>query len=173
LPASGKNRGAELAWGELILFIDADAALVANSLSAFLKEFARRNLDVATFLLKADEKFHRLSLKILYNFPSLLTEKFLPQAMNVILVKKNLHQKIGGFNEKIKIGEELDYVRKGEKTGRFGVLKSAQISVSPRRFQKDGWLRTWLKYFLCQLHMIFFGPVRSDLFKYRFNHYNK
>jgi len=93
--------------------------------------------------------------------------------MNIILVKKDIHQKIGGFNEKIKIGEELDYIRRGRKFGKFGVLKSAKILASPRRFKRDGWLKTWLKYFLCQVHMIFLGPVRSDLFKYRFNHYNE
>ncbi|PIS17517.1 MAG: glycosyl transferase family 2 [Candidatus Nealsonbacteria bacterium CG09_land_8_20_14_0_10_42_14] len=172
-PAAGKNRGAEACRGELILFVDADVILKNNSLGGFLKEFEKRNLAVATFLLNSNEKFHNFSFKILYNFPSLLTERFLPQAMNIILVKKDIHQKIGGFNEKIKIGEELDYIRRGRKFGKFGVLKSAKILASPRRFKRDGWLKTWLKYFLCQVHMIFLGPVRSDLFKYRFNHYNE
>lgn len=100
-------------------------------------------------------------------------ENFLPQVMNIILVKKDLHQKIGGFDEEIKLGEELDYVRKGAKIGKFGVLKSVKIFASPRRFQQDGWFKTWSKYFLCQFYMLFFGPVKSDIFKYRFNHYKK
>ena len=172
-PAFGKNRGAEAAGGELILFVDADVILEDNSLEKFLSEFKNKNLAVATFLLKSPKKFHHISFKLLYNLPSNLTEKFLPQAMNTILVKKDIHQKIKGFDEGVKIGEELDYVRRAKKFGKFGVLKSSKIIASPRRFQQDGWLTTWLKYFLCQIYMLFFGPVKSDILKYRFNHYSK
>lgn len=172
-PPKGKNEGAKTAQGELILFIDADTVLDNNSLEKLLQEFKKKELDVATFLLKSEGKFHHLSYQLLYNFSSLLTEKFLPQAMNIILVKKNFHQKIGGFNKEIKLGEELDYVRKIAKIGKFGVLRSAKVFASPRRFRQDGWLKTWLKYCLCQLHMIFLGPVKSDIFRYRFNHYSK
>ena len=172
-PPKGKNEGAKIARGELILFIDADTILDNDSLEKFLKEFKKKELDVATFLLKSQGTFHNLSYKLFYNFISLLTKKFLPQAMSVILVKKNLHQKIGAFDEEIKIGEELDYIRKIAKIGKFGVLRSVKIFVSPRRFKKDGWLKTWFKYFLCQLYIIFFGPVKSDIFKYKFNNYQK
>ena len=173
LPPKGKNNGAGIVQGDLILFIDADTILADNSLSLLLNEFQQRNLDIATFLLSSEKGLHNLSYQIFYNLISCLTEKFLPQAMNVILAKKGLHQKIGEFDEDIKLGEELDYVRKLAKIGKFGVLKSAKIFASPRRFQQDGWFITWLKYLLCQIHMIFFGPVKSDIFKYRFNHYNK
>lgn len=170
-PAKGKNAGAKFSQGNLILFLDADTVLIEDSLFKFLKEFKERNLDVASFPLRVNQRFHDISYKIFYNFPTLITEKFFPQAMNVILVKKNLHQRIGGFDEEVKIGEELDYVRRGAKIGKFGVLKSAKILASPRRFKEDGWFRTWLKYFLCQLHMVFLGPVKSDILKYKFGHY--
>ena len=93
--------------------------------------------------------------------------------MNIILVKKTIHNRIGGFDEEIRLGEELHYVRKGAKAGKFGVLKSVKGIVSLRRYRNDGCFKTWLKYFLCQIHMIFLGPVRSDVFKYRFNHYKE
>jgi len=172
-PPKGKNKGAKAAQNSLILFLDADIFLSDGSLEKLLKEFKERNLDVASFTLASFHRFHNLSYRIFYNFPSLITERFLPQAMNAILIKNNLHQKVGGFNEKIKVGEELDYIRRGVKFGKFGVLKSAKIFSSPRRFENDGWFTTWFKYFLCQLHMIFFGPVKSDILRYRFNHYSK
>lgn len=169
-PPRGKNAGASAAQGDLVLFIDADTILYTNSLGKLLAEFEKRKLDVATFLLKSEGTFHDLSYRIFYNLASRLTEKFMPQAMNVILVRKSFHRE---FDEEIKLGEELEYVRKLAKIGRFGVLKSTKVFVSPRRFRQDGWFVTWFKYFLCQLHMIFLGPVKSDIFKYRFNHYNK
>ncbi len=154
-PPKGKNNGAFFALGNLILFIDADVILPENFLGDILNEFRERNLDVSSFYLKSKNKFHNFIFYFLYNFPSKITEKILPQAMNVILIKKEIHQQVGGFDEEIKIGEELDYVRKAAKIGKFGVIKSAKIFISPRRFQNDGWFSTWLKYFLCQLHMIF------------------
>ena len=170
-PAKGKNEGAKLAKGDLILFIDADVILPEDFIEKNLGEFYLRKLDVASFYIQSLNSVHNFLFKILFNFPSKITERFLPQAMNIILVKKDLHQKIGGFDEEIKLGEELDYVRRGAKIGKFGVLKSVKIFASTRRFQQDGWFKTWLKYFLCQLYMLFFGPVKSDIFKYKFNHY--
>ena len=201
LPAAGRNNGAKVAEGELILFLDADIILAENFLEKILKEFKERNLDIASFALGCSQKFHPvrgnpapslkgrdaaaplarrisngvydLSYKIFYNIPSFLTEKFLPQAMSTILVKSDIHHKIGGFDEEIKIGEELDYVRRGAKIGKYGFFKKSKIFASPRRFQKDGWFLTWLKYFLCQLHMLFLGPVKSDILKYRFGYSQK
>jgi len=172
-PPKGKNEGGKIAQGDLILFIDADVFLPEKFLEEVLKEFEQKNLDVASFYLQSHNKIHNIIFNFLYNFPTQITEKILPQAMNIILVKKDLHQKIGEFDEEIKLGEELDYVRKGEKIGKFGVLKSKKILASSRRFQNDGWIKTWTKYFLCQLYMIFLGPVKSDIFRYRFNHYCK
>lgn len=171
LPGEGKNKGAKFAQGDLIFFLDADIILPEKSFSKFLKEFYEKKLNIASFLLRSHHLFHNFSYNIFYNFPTLIGEKILPQAMNAILVKKEIHQKIGGFNEKIKIGEELDYIRRAKKFGKFGVLKSEKIFASPRRFEKDGWFKTWFKYFLCQIHMLILGPVKSDILKYRFNHY--
>ena len=173
LPPKGKNRGAEAARGELILFVDADVVLNKDSLAKFLKEFKIKNLDAAGFLLNSQGRFYGLSYGLLYNLPCLLTEKFLPQAMSVIMVKRSVHQKIKGFDEKVRLGEDVDYVRRAAKVSRFGVLKSGKVFVSPRRFQRDGWLKTWFKYFLYQIHMLFLGPVRSDIFRYRLNRYKK
>lgn len=173
LPAEGKNRGAESANGDLLFFVDADAVLPDKFLKNALEEFKTKKLDVASFCLKSENRIHNFIINILYNFPSRLAEKFLPQAMGAFLAKKKIHKIIGCFNEEIKIGEELDYVRRGAKVGKFGVLKSTKVFISSRRFQKDGWFKTWFKYFFCQLHMLFLGPVKSDILKYRFNHYSQ
>ncbi len=172
-PAKGKNRGAEASKGDLILFLDADTNLVRDSLKKFLTEFKGKKLDIASFSLAGRQKFHDISYNVLYNFSARMCGRFLPQAMNAILIKREIHQKISGFDEEIKIGEELYYIRRASVFGKFGFLSSAKIIASSRRFYQDGWFKTWLKYFLCQLHIIFFGPVKSDILNYKFNHYSK
>jgi len=80
---------------------------------------------------------------------------------------------LGGFDEEIRLGEDHDYVRRAKAIGKFGILRLGRVSSSVRRFEKDGWLRTYLKYLLAELYMILFGSVKSDVFKYRLGHYKE
>ncbi len=90
-----------------------------------------------------------------------------------ILVKKDLCDELKGFDETIKIAEDMDFARRASKMADFGIIKSVVIYSSDRRLKTDGWFKTGIKFFLCELHMIFLGPVRSDVFKYKFGHYKK
>lgn len=167
-PAKGRNEGAKIAKGELLLFLDADIILPENSLENFIQEFKKRNLDVSGFLLQpwGENRFLKILYNFFYNFPISILEKILPHAAGAILVKKELHKKIGGFDEKIKLAEDHTYVRKAAKFGKFGILKSDKIFYSQRRFERDGWFKTYLKYFLAELHLIFLGPIKSNIFRY-------
>jgi len=174
LPAKGRNAGAKVAKGDLLLFVDGDTVLPEGFLEKNLKEFNKRRLDIAGFFLYPynKNKFFYFLYDLFYNWwPALATEKYLPHAVNTILVKKGLHQKLGGFDEQIKIAEDHAYAREGAKIGKFGILRSSPILALTKRFEHDGWVKTFLKYILCEFHMIFFGPVKSDIFKYRFGHY--
>jgi len=172
-PAKGKNNGAKAAKGNILLFIDADAILPANFLYQALKEFKQRNLDVASFCLKprTPQKFKILAFNIFYNWPILMLERIIPHASQVILVKKDLHNRNKGFDESIKLAEDHSYVRKAKNLGKYGIIHSVRILSSLRRFEKDGWIRTYLRYILAETHMLLIGDIRGDIFRYRFNHY--
>ena len=103
----------------------------------------------------------------------IVLESILPHAAMGILVKKKLFDKVNGFDESIKLAEDHDFARRAAKFSKFGIIKSIDIFTSTRRFKKDSWFMTGAKFFLCQLHMIFIGPVRSTIFNYKFNHYKK
>lgn len=171
LPSKGRNEGAKLANGDLFLFLDADTILPENFLEKTLKEFDEKKLDIATCFIKSStgQKFADLLYYLFYNLPIIIFGRFLPHASNFILVKKEIHQKIGGFDEQIKIAEDHIYAREGAKFGKFGILKNTLL-VSPRRFKEEGWVKVYLKYLLVGIYVFFLGPVKSDIFKYRFNH---
>jgi len=173
LPAKGRNQGAKIAQGDLFLFIDADIILPEKFLGEILNEFQKNNLSVAACLLglRNRNRFLEFLFNFFYNWPILVLEKILPHASHLILVKKEIHNKLGGFDEEIKLGEDHIYVREKAKIGKFGILKSAQILITLRRFKKEGFVRTYLKYVLAEFHLVFLGPIKSDIFKYRFNHY--
>lgn len=175
LPARGRNEGAKIAKGELLLFVDADVSFSRNSLKKFLKEFSKKKLDVASFLLKPEGNvfFIKLLYDTFYNLPVLAMEKILPHATGAILIKRKLHQKNQGFDELIKFGEDTDYVRRAARWGNFGILKSEKIYFSQRRFESRGWIKTYLKIVLAEIYMTLVGPIRSDFLKYRYGNYQK
>jgi len=163
LPAEGRNNGAKSAKGKLLLFLDADVVLPPSFFSKTLKEFRTRNLDIASFFLipKEKSKIASLLFSFFYNIPIFLLEKILAHGAMGILIKKELFEKLNGFDEGIVLAEDHEFVRRAKKIGKYGLIKSIKIFVSIRRFRKYGWFKIALKYFLTELRMIFIGPVRS------------
>lgn len=177
LPAKGRNEGAKAAQGNLLFFLDADAQMPENFLEKTLKEFEARNLDMASFCLIPISKslVSQFLMNFFYNWPIFLMGGFLPHAAMGIMVKKEIFEKAGQFDEDIKLSEDHWLARQAKKIAKakFGIIKLAKLFVSDRRFEEDGWIKTGFKYFLCELHLLFIGPVKNDIFKYRFGHYNK
>ncbi len=174
LPAQGRNEGAKMARGEIFLFMDADNIfLPENFLKNLLGEFEKRKLGVASFLIYPQGNgFDKFAYGV-YNFWVNLTQRFLAYATNSVLVKKEIHQKIGGFDEEIKIGEDHEFAKRASKISKFGFIKTEPVLTSTRRFARDGRFKTYLKYVLAGFHMFFLGKVKSDIYHYRFNQYFK
>ncbi len=173
LPSKGRNEGAKVARGDLLLFLDADSILPPDFFGKTLKEFEEKKLDFASFGLLPIEgaKIHKLAFNMFYNWYIYAVEKILPHAAMGILARRDLFLKLNGYDETIKLAEDHDLGRRAQKIANYGIIKSVKINVSDRRFRKDGWIKTTIKYILCELHMIFIGPVRSDIFNYEFGHY--
>ena len=172
LPARGRNEGARVAGGELLVFLDADVMLPRDFLQKALGETAKRKLMVASVTLDPQRFLPRILFFLFYNILILLLERFLAHGAMCIFVKRSVFEQVGGFDTTIKFAEDHYFVRQARKISKFGILFSTKILVDTRRFRKDGWITTYLKCILCELHMIFWGPVRSDIFHYRFNHYH-
>ena len=168
LPAKGRNEGAKIARGELILFIDADVILPDNSLKELIEEFEKRHLDIAGFLLQpcGDNVLFKLLYNLFYNLPVIIMETFLSHSAGAILVKLDLSKKLDGFEENIKVGEDNVYSRKASRYGKFGILKIAEIYYSQRRYKRDGIIRSLFQLFLLELHLVFLGPIKSNIFNY-------
>ena len=170
LPAKGRNEGTKIAQGDTFLFMDADNIyLPENFLEQLTAEFKKRNLGVATFPIYPNGNLFDKFAYGFYNLWVQLSQKFLPHATNSAIVKREIHQKVGGFDEEIKIAEDHIYARQASRFAKFGFIKTKPVLTSTRRFEVDGRFRTYSKYLLAALYMLIFGPIKSDIFKYRLN----
>lgn len=174
LPAKARNNGAKLASEKILLFLDADVVLPPAFLERTITEMHERKLDIASCFvtprssLKVDRFLHQFANQYMR-----FTQKFYPHIPGFcIFVKRDIHQKVNGFDETLVLSEDQDYVRRVKKVGKFGYLKSYKIPVSVRRFAEDGRLKVALKYIAIELHLIFLGKIKSNIFNYKFGNHS-
>ena len=167
----GRNRGAEAARGELILFMDADTALSNDGLEKMIDAFTKKNLDIASFFLRPfkQSRFKNFAYDLFSNFPVFLLQKLMPLGPGHCLVTKDFHHRVGGFDEEVALLEDLIYFRSVVAAGgKFKILNDAKILFSERRYEEEGWIKTHSKLILAGIYTIFFGPIKKDIFKYYF-----
>ncbi len=171
LPAAGRNNGAKKARGDLLLFIDADCMIKPAFFEHAIKEIKQNNLDAASCYATplSDGLLDNLWFS-LFNFWTWATQFFYANAAFALFCKKDLHQKIKGFNERITLSEDMDYANRAGKCGKFRILTSARIYTSVRRFEEEGRLKLSIKLFLSGCYRLVFGEITTDIFKYKFGH---
>ncbi len=147
LPGPGRNRGAEVAQGEILLFLDSDLELTENYLSNVIEEFESEDLGIAiTQMTPLSEKKRDKYLHDLANWFMIAVENIKPHGAGCygIISKKELHDEVNGFDENLSFGEDTDYIERVAEISEFKVLRNARIGVSTRRLEEEG-LYTLLK----------------------------
>ena len=174
LPGKARNQGAKNAKLDILLFLDADVILTKDFIKNALKEFNEDNLSIGT------SKFYPINGNILDtishhigNFFMILFQRVRPFGPGFcIIIKRDLHNKIKGFDESLVLAEDHDYLERASKHGKFGVFKNTKLLVSTRRFKKDGRFRTYYKYIIVTMKVMAGKKIREHKFQYDFGKHN-
>ena len=168
MPAVGRNNGAKVAKGNILLFLDADSIIQEDFIKNALDDISKRKLDVAgSYLYPQSGKFIDIIFLEIFNLWIFMTQFFYPNACGSgIFCKKALHEKVKGFDKTIRLSEDMDYARRCGKYEKFRIIKNSKLIYSMRRYYKEGRFRVGLKLFLSALYRLFFGEIRTDVFKY-------
>ncbi len=176
LPSAGRNKGADAANSDYVLFLDADVELRdPQFLEKSLGEMLEKDYGLATCdVFPLSDAFVDHFMHKAYNSYARAWGSLFPHAPGFCMfVRKDLHDKLGGFDEQIQFCEDMDYAQRFRKIGKFGFLKSTKIPVSIRRLDRDGRMKIAIKFMMAELHLAFLGPIKHDKFKYTFGHKKK
>jgi glycosyltransferase involved in cell wall biosynthesis len=169
-PAFGRNAGAAAATTELILFLDADVEPDGGFIERAEDEFLERALGCAAGQMEPVERDLAYAFACdAANLYLLLMQHLAPHAPgSCILVRREVHETIGGFDETVVLGEDHEYVQRAAKVATFRVLRTAAIRTSMRRIEKEGLLRLAIKYLYCEMYAVTGRPIHDVPFDYEF-----
>ncbi len=168
-PGKARNNGAKAAKHDL-LFIDADVILPNKD---FLERFLKKAEQYEMATCKVDPDSKRPSHKVYYAIKNILN-RYNPQkhvSGQFLFVRKFFFEEIGGYDETLYFGEEHDLAhRASRKNAKIGFFKMHVLN-SPRRLNKEGILRQFLKSAYSEIYRFFRGKAKKQIIKYEYGNY--
>lgn len=170
--AKGRNDGVPLADGDILVFINADVR-VNNVFNLFTS--IKEKLE--------DEKYLAMTCKVLINpEEEIFSDKiFLGfynlyfHFLNIIgvgmgrgechIIRKDVFEKTGGYNENFAAGEDFDLFRRIRKMGKIYFSRKNVIYESPRRYREIGHCGTMFKWLLNSVSTLFLKQSISKEWK--------
>ncbi len=172
MPGVGRNRGAAVATGERLFFFDADVLPPDDFLEKALGEMDAEGIRLATcwFEPDSDNPLDDLLFE-LANYFVKLSLKTDPHAGGfAIFVDRELFDRVGGFDESLRLAEDHDFVKRAARHAPLHMLESTRIRMSVRRLKKDGRFSYSAKCIQVELYRLFKGEVTEDIVDYRFGY---
>lgn len=173
MPAAGRNRGAEVAQGDYLLFLDSDVILTRDYLEFCIDEFEEMELGIA--ITQISPLSDRLLDKISHN----LANFFMKRVENIkphgagcygIITTRKLHNEVDGFDEDLDFGEDTDYIERIGAISPFRVLRTPKLLVSTRRLQEEGMRNVVTKYAKSTYYQFRGRQISAEDLDYTFGH---
>lgn len=169
-----RNLGGSKAVHDTIVFLDSDTLIPdRETIESLIADFNAEACAAASCRFDPIKR-HPLAIayyRILYTFQR-FQQKRNPYAMGAcILTRKDVFERINGFDETIRVNEDAEYCQRASKLGPFRIFPQA-IKVSTRRFDKEGYFKMGAKYVRLFIDRSLRGELRDDHIEYTFGHYD-
>lgn len=162
--AQGRNDGAKLATGEYIIFMDADVtipdinAFMARAYEYFKKDKKLVALTAGQVVLEETatifDKIIFRSVAIYFSFLNFI--RFGAAGGEFQMIKREVFNKIGGFDEELAVSEDMDLFWRLAKVGRTKLPLSLNIYHTGRRAHKIGWPKLLWQWMSNTVRVFFF-----------------
>ena len=176
LPAAGRNNGAAVARGDYLFFFDSDIILPTTFLENAVSEIQEKSIQLAG--CEARPLSTRLLDKVLHKFAYVgmkITRESNPRLPGYcILISRDIFNTVGGFDETIRVGEDLNLVTRAVEYTPLNLLESTHVFVSVRRFDKEGRASYLRKSIRVHFYRKYRGEIKDEKdIPYEFGTYGK
>ena len=164
--AEGRNKGAEVANGDILVFINGDT-VPANPeyFFEFISGISDKNSKyknsaalACTVSVAPEEKLFKDTLfYTVHNFYVRVLNKIgLGMGRGECqIVTADTFKKVKGYNSELTAGEDFDLYRRISKIGKVDFVKEIVVLESPRRFRKFGYIRIISSWIINSLSVMF------------------
>ncbi|HXZ30152.1 MAG TPA: polysaccharide deacetylase family protein [Dehalococcoidia bacterium] len=174
-PACSRQKGAEVATGELIAFIDADTRAPVYWLSTIVSRFARKPEMVSItgpYVYCDAGRFTKITSYI-GNFFSIIIDQLFRKAFNKggaiwgcnFAVRRSALLAVGGFDTSIKFyGEEYEFSLRLKRAGKGGIMPRLFVLTSARRLKRIGVVNQYWNWMVDYFSVLFwYTPISEKL----------
>lgn len=170
-----RNVGAGLAMGDPLVFMEADCVVPGDFLEVILPEAEERGVGCANALSRplSGRRFDIFYYKVFLDWVLRLFQYFFPVITGYfIYVRRDVYDKLGGFNEAITF-EDTDFAQRARRVTRFRILKRRRLFTSVRRLDSDGRFFCLLRSILVTFYQLARGKIPVHSRVYAFGHHRQ
>ena len=153
-----RNRGADVADGDLLIFSDADNFFLPYAISRMREYITVHEPSFFTTWFSPDTDVRsEVILTVLGNLliegSILLKRSFSPGPLTV--VTREVFKKVNGYNESASWGEDMDFAQRVVKSGyHLDIIRETLYVWSMRRFRKEGTMKVLQKFAKASLYVL-------------------
>lgn len=164
-----RNFGAKKAKGNYLFFLDADFAFEKDFIEKMYKFLEKKEAEFVVPYGHPDKNAFLKAYFVLMNAFSILSKYVVKKPFATIpaaVIKRDLFNKLGGYDELVSYAEDQDILHRAHKhKAKIKYFNERKVIFSIRRIESEG-----IKYFTKNLfaitHLIFLGKMKKKLFKY-------
>ncbi len=170
--AEGRNKGAEAATTDTLVFINGDSVPVdAEQFFSKIEEWRQgkgkySNADALAISVTGFPDEILFKDKVFYTLHNAYVDLLNKIGMGMgrgecQVVKKSTFKKVNGYNSNIVAGEDFDLYRRIAKVAKIKFANDIQVYESPRRFRKYGYIKTIFYWTLNSITVMLFNKSVS------------